>query len=92
MLEDCSPCSGTKTVRNLCVLSTVCLLIVLLSPLLLLLWDASGEKEGLLEVVWALALGEESAKNTLLRGVSEQIIKSKLFSHVPSMNRRYLLL
>ena len=24
-------------------------------------------------MVWALALGEESAKNTLLRGVSEQI-------------------
>ncbi|MEK9773646.1 MAG: hypothetical protein VW576_08780, partial [Opitutae bacterium] len=55
------------------VLSTICLLLVLLSPLLLLLWEASGEKEGLLDVVWALALGEESAKNTLLRGVSEQI-------------------
>jgi predicted PurR-regulated permease PerM len=55
------------------VLSTLSLLLVLLSPLLLLLWDASGEKQGLLEVVWSLALGEESAKNTLLRGVSEQI-------------------
>ena len=55
------------------VLSTLSLLLVLLSPLFLLLWDASGEKQGLLEVVWSLALGEESAKNTLLRGVSEQI-------------------
>ena len=55
------------------VLSTLSLLLVLLSPLFLLLWDASGEKEGLLEVVWSLALGEEAAKNTLLRGVSEQI-------------------
>ena len=55
------------------VLSTLSLLMVLLSPLLLLLWDASGEKQGLIEVVWSLALGEESAKNTLLRGVSEQI-------------------
>jgi len=55
------------------VLSTLSLLLVLLSPLFLLLWDASGEKEGLLEVVWSLALGEESAKNTLLRGVSAQI-------------------
>ena len=36
-------------------------------------WDASGEKQGLIDVVWSLALGEESAKNTLLRGVSEQI-------------------
>ena len=55
------------------VLSTLSLLLVLLSPLFLLLWDASGEKQGVLDVVWSLALGEESAKNTLLRGVSEQI-------------------
>lgn len=68
------PRAQEQRLSEICaVLSTVCLLIVLLSPLLLLLWDASGEKEGLLEVVWALALGEESAKNTLLRGVSEQI-------------------
>ena len=55
------------------VLSTLSLLLVLLSPLFLLLWDASGEKQGLLEVAWSLAMGEESGKNTLLRGVSEQI-------------------
>ena len=44
-----------------------------LSPLLLLLWNASGEKQGIVDVVWSLVLGEESAKNTLLLGVSEQI-------------------
>jgi predicted PurR-regulated permease PerM len=55
------------------VLSTITLLLFLLSPLLLLLWEASGEKQGLIEVLWSLALGEDSAKNTLLRGVSEQI-------------------
>ena len=32
-----------------------------------------GKKEGIIEVVWSLALGEDSAKNTLLRGVSDQI-------------------
>ena len=66
------------------VLSTLSLLLVLLSPLFLLLWDASGEKEGLLEVVWSLALGEESAKNTLLRGVSEQIRQiQSIFPRLP---------
>ena len=55
------------------VCSTLVLLLFLSSPLILLLWDAAGEKVGLIEVVWSLALGEESAKNTLLLGVSEQI-------------------
>ena len=55
------------------VLSTLSLLLVLLSPLLLLLWDASGEKEGLLEIVWSLALGGRGCQEYLLRGVSEQI-------------------
>ena len=45
------------------VLSTLSLLLVLLSLFFLLLWDASGEKQGgLIEMVWSLALGEESAK------------------------------
>ncbi len=66
------------------VLSTVCLLLVLISPLLLLLWNASGEKVGLLEIVWSLALGEESAKKTLLLGVSEQIHQIKtIFPRLP---------
>jgi predicted PurR-regulated permease PerM len=68
------PRMNEQRLAEICaVLSTLSLLLVLLSPLLLLLWDASGEKQGLIEVVWSLALGEESAKNTLLRGVSEQI-------------------
>ena len=68
------PSMQDQRLSELCaVLSTLSLLLVLLSPLFLLLWDASGEKQGLIDVVWSLALGEESAKNTLLRGVSEQI-------------------
>lgn len=68
------PSIQDQRLSELCaVLSTLSLLLVLLSPLFLLLWDASGEKQGLIDVVWSLALGEESAKNTLLRGVSEQI-------------------
>ena len=66
------------------VLSTLTLLLVLTSPLILLLWDAAGEKVGLIEVLWSLALGEESGKNTLLQGVSQQIqhIQS-IFPKVP---------
>ena len=63
-----------QRISEICaVLSTISLLFVLVSPLFLLLWNASGEKEGIIEVVWSLALGEDSAKNTLLRGVSDQI-------------------
>ena len=66
------------------VFSTITLLLVLLSPLFLLLWDASGEKEGLLDVIWSLALGEESGKKTLLRGVSEQVQQiQSIFPRVP---------
>ena len=66
------------------VLSTLALLFVLASPLILLLWDAAGEKVGLIEVVWSLALGEESAKNTLLQGVSQQIQQiQNIFPRLP---------
>ena len=64
------------------VLSTLSLLLVLLSPLFLLLWDASGEKQGLLEVAWSLAMGEESGKNTLLRGCLNKSVRSRLSFHV----------
>lgn len=37
------------------VCSTLILLLFLSSPLILLLWDAAGEKVGLIEVVWSLA-------------------------------------
>lgn len=73
------------------VLSTLSLLLVLLSPLFLLLWDASGEKEGLIDIVWSLALGEESAKNTLLRGVSDQIQQIRtIFPRLPIDEKKSL--
>ena len=73
------------------VLSTLSLLMVLLSPLFLLLWNASGEKEGLIEIVWSLALGEESAKSTLLRGVSEQIQQIRnIFPRLPIDEKKSL--
>jgi len=79
------PTANEQRLSELCaVLSTLSLLLVLLSPLFLLLWDASGEKQGMAEVVWSLALGEESAKNTLLRGVSEQIRQiQSIFPRLP---------
>lgn len=68
------PAVHEQRLAEMCaVLSTIFLLLVMLSPLLLLLWNASGEKQGIVDVVWSLVLGEESAKNTLLLGVSEQI-------------------
>ena len=85
LVHNILPKLDEQRISEICaVLSTLTLLLVLTSPLILLLWDAAGEKVGLIEVLWSLALGEESGKNTLLQGVSQQIqhIQS-IFPKVP---------
>ena len=85
LVHNIFPKLDEQRISEICaVLSTLTLLLVLTSPLIILLWDAAGEKVGLIEVLWSLALGEESGKNTLLQGVSQQIqhIQS-IFPKVP---------
>jgi len=85
LVHNILPKLDEQRISEICaVLSTLTLLLVLTSPLIILLWDAAGEKVGLIEVLWSLALGEESGKNTLLQGVSQQIqhIQS-IFPKVP---------
>ncbi len=55
------------------VLSTLTLLLVLLSPFLLLLLQASGPGSGITETIWALALGKEEGRDALVESVSNGV-------------------
>ena len=57
------------------VLSTLLLLMVLLSPFLLLLLQASGtgSTQGLTEIIWSLAQGEEEGRDVLIESVSNGV-------------------
>lgn len=81
-----------QRLSELCaVLSTICLLFLLVSPLLLLLWNASGEKQSLAEIAWSLALGEDSGKRILLQGVSDQVQEIRsIFPRLPVDEQKIL--
>jgi len=55
------------------VASTLTLLLVLLSPFLLLLLQASGPGSGITETIWSLALGKEEGRDALVESVSNGI-------------------
>ena len=55
------------------VLSTILLLLCLLSPIFLLLWEASDAKRGMADMIWSLALGEEQGRAALLESVSMRV-------------------
>lgn len=68
--------SGIKDRRRseICaVLSTILLLFCLLSPIFLLLWEASDAKRGMIDMIWSLALGEEQGREALLESVSMRV-------------------
>ena len=68
--------SGIKDRRRseICaVLSTILLLFCLLSPIFLLLWEASDAKRGMIDMIWSLALGEEQGRTALLESVSMRV-------------------
>jgi predicted PurR-regulated permease PerM len=68
--------SGIKDRRRseICaVLSTILLLFCLLSPIFLLLWEASDAKRGMIDMIWSLALGEEQGRAALLESVSMRV-------------------
>jgi predicted PurR-regulated permease PerM len=68
--------SGIKDGRRseICaVLSTILLLFCLLSPIFLLLWEASDAKRGMIDMIWSLALGEEQGRAALLESVSMRV-------------------
>ena len=55
------------------VFSTLLLLFVLLSPMLLLLWEASDTRRGVMDLIWSLALGEEGGRAFLLESVAQRV-------------------
>ena len=76
------PAVHEQRLAEMCaVLSTIFLLLVMLSPLLLLLWNASGEKQGIVDVVWSLVLGEESAKTPYSWEYQNRFVRFKQSFH-----------
>ena len=49
------------------VLATISLLLVILSPFLLVIWEASNPSQGMLDTITSLALGEEEGRVALLQ-------------------------
>ena len=55
------------------VLATLSLLLVLMSPLLLVLFDASDKAGGILEITWSIALGEDEGREAIMEIVGRRI-------------------
>jgi len=55
------------------VLATVSLLLVILSPFLLVIWEASNPRQGMVDTIISLALGEERGREALLESISARI-------------------
>lgn len=55
------------------VLSTLLLLAVILSPIFLLLWEASDARRGVLDMIWSLALGQGEGREFLLESVAKRV-------------------
>ena len=55
------------------VLATISLLLIILSPFLLIIWEASNPNQGMLDTILSLALGEEEGREALLQSISARI-------------------
>ena len=55
------------------VTATLLLLLVLFSPFVLLLFQASGSIQDITRTVWSLALGEEEGRNALISSVADGV-------------------
>jgi len=55
------------------VTATLLLLLVLFSPFILLLFQASGSIHDITQTVWSLALGEEEGRNALINSVANGV-------------------
>lgn len=68
------PSLDSRRRSELCaVLATVSLLLVILSPFLLVIWEASNPRQGVVDTIISLALGEERGRETLLESISARI-------------------
>ena len=55
------------------VLATLSLLLVILSPFLLIIWEASNPRQGMIDTIISIALGEEEGRDALLSSISGRI-------------------
>ena len=55
------------------VLATLSLLLVILSPFLLIIWEASNPRQGMIDTIISIALGEEEGRDALLNSISGRI-------------------
>lgn len=55
------------------VMATVLLLLVLVSPFLIVIWEASSPKQGMFDTLFSIALGEEQGRAALLQSISLRI-------------------
>ena len=55
------------------VLATILLLLVLMSPFFLLIFEASNPKQGIMDTVVSIALGEDRGREALLQSISLRI-------------------
>jgi predicted PurR-regulated permease PerM len=55
------------------VLATLSLLLVILSPFLLIIWEASNPRQGMFDTIISIALGEEEGRDALLSIISGRI-------------------
>ena len=68
------PALDVRRRSELCaVLATISLLLVILSPFLLVIWEASNPSQGMLDTLVSLALGEEEGREALLESISARI-------------------
>jgi predicted PurR-regulated permease PerM len=55
------------------IMATISLLIVLFSPFLLIIWEASSPRQGMVDTLVSIALGEEEGREALLQSISARI-------------------
>ena len=55
------------------IMATISLLIVLFSPFLLIIWEASSPRQGMVDTLVSIAIGEEEGREALLQSISARI-------------------
>tara|TARA_B100002019_G_scaffold143367_1_gene123581 strand:+ start:1734 stop:2897 length:1164 start_codon:yes stop_codon:yes gene_type:complete len=55
------------------VVATISLLLVIVSPFLLIIWEASNPRQSMVDTVVSIALGEEKGRQALLNSVSSRV-------------------
>ena len=64
---------GRRRSELCAVLATTFLLLVIISPLLLIIWEAASPRQGMVDTMVSIALGQEEGREALLQSISSRI-------------------